>query len=35
MTGFLSFLVGDVVKSALGAATLVRWHAARQCGRRG
>lgn len=33
--GFLPFLLGDVVKSALGAATLVLWHAARQRGRPG
>lgn len=31
--GFLPFLLGDVVKSALCAATLVLWHAARQRGR--
>ena len=27
--GVLPFLVGDVVKSALGAATLALWHSAR------
>ncbi len=32
--GVLPFLVGDVVKSALGAASLALWHTARQARRR-
>lgn len=30
MVGFVPFLIGDVVKSALAAATLVLWHTARR-----